>query len=74
MTEISAFELSRAYAAGWNAAKRSGSDGPEGASNPYAEGEAHTRWAEGYRGAQDSRGPGAKMKKSPPRTAPVQPE
>jgi hypothetical protein len=54
MTDASAFELSRAYAAGWNAAKTEGDRAPK---NPHpAGGEAHKRWAEGYEGAQASRG------------------
>jgi hypothetical protein len=55
MTDASAFELSRAYAAGWNAAKKQGEDDPA-PENPYPAGEAHhRRWAEGYEGAQASR-------------------
>ncbi|HEX7776803.1 MAG TPA: hypothetical protein VF449_09775 [Parvibaculum sp.] len=56
MTDASAFELSRAYAAGWNAAKNQ-SEGDRAPKNPHpAGGEAHRRWAEGYEGAQASRG------------------
>ncbi|MDR3500535.1 MAG: hypothetical protein P4L72_15075 [Parvibaculum sp.] len=56
MTDASAFELSRAYAAGWNAAKTQGEE-DRAPKNPFpADGEAHKRWAEGYEGAQGSRG------------------
>lgn len=62
MSEISGYELSRAYAQGWNAAKKNISDDPEVARNPHPDGQAHQRWAEGYSGALDSRN-GGKMKK-----------
>ncbi|HEY4342860.1 MAG TPA: hypothetical protein VGN05_00825 [Parvibaculum sp.] len=62
MSEISTYELSRAYAAGWNAAKKNISDDPKAARNPHPEGEAHQRWAEGYSGALESRN-GGKLKR-----------
>lgn len=62
MPENSAYDLSRAYAAGWNAAKRNVSDDAEAARNPYPDGDAHARWADGYQGALESRNAG-KMKK-----------
>ncbi len=62
MSEISGYELSRAYAEGWNAAKKNISDAPDAALNPHPEGEARQRWADGYSGALESRN-GGKMKK-----------
>jgi len=62
MSEISDYELSRAYAEGWNAAKKNISDEPDAARNPHPKGEAHQRWADGYNGALESRN-GGKMKK-----------
>lgn len=56
MSEVTDFELSRAYAAGWNAAKKNFTDDPEGAKNPFPEGVKHDRWAEGYAEALASDG------------------
>ncbi|MCE9649410.1 MAG: hypothetical protein K8R18_07280 [Parvibaculum sp.] len=63
MSEDTAFELSRAYAAGWNAAKKNLSDDPEAARNPHPTGEAHQRWADGYSGALESRNAGKMSRK-----------
>ena len=62
MFDISDYELSRAYAEGWNAAKKNIGDEPGAARNPFPEGEANTRWADGYKGALESRN-GGKMKR-----------
>jgi len=50
MADDKAYELSRAYASGWTAAKKNFSDKAEGAVNPYADSASaeHARWAEGY--------------------------
>jgi hypothetical protein len=56
MSEVTDFELSRAYAAGWNAAKKNFMDDPEAAKNPFPKGEKHERWAAGYSEALASDG------------------
>ena len=48
MAEATDFELSRAYASGWSAARKNFVDDPKAAKNPFPEGAAHDRWAEGY--------------------------
>ncbi|MGV8996215.1 MAG: hypothetical protein ACOH12_04655 [Parvibaculaceae bacterium] len=50
MSEVSDYDLSRAYSSGWTAAKKNFSDKAEGAINPFADSEAekHARWAAGY--------------------------
>lgn len=62
MSELSDYELSRAYAEGWNAARKNIGDALQAARNPHPEGEAHKRWADGYNGAMESRNSG-KMNK-----------
>ena len=56
MSEVTDFELSRAYAAGWNAAKKNFIDDPKAAKNPFPDGEKHDRWATGYAEAMASDG------------------
>tara|TARA_R110000868_G_scaffold877_3_gene6551 strand:+ start:1233 stop:1406 length:174 start_codon:yes stop_codon:yes gene_type:complete len=56
MADATDFELSRAYAAGWNAAKKNFMDDPEAATNPFPEGAKRDRWAEGYSEAMASDG------------------
>jgi len=54
MSDVSDFELSRAYAAGWNAAKQNYTDNPKWAKNPFPAGPKHDRWATGYAEALES--------------------
>jgi hypothetical protein len=60
--EIDAFQLSRIYAQGWNAAKQQLADGNFGvnethaaALNPYRSGQGAARWAKGFEEALRSR-------------------
>jgi hypothetical protein len=54
-SEIDAFQLSRVYGEGWNAAKKLISEGhiareaQSSQLNPYGSGEERDRWAEGFK-------------------------
>lgn len=56
MSEVTDFELSRAYAAGWNAAKKNFMDDPKAAKNPFSDDAKRERWAAGYAEAMASDG------------------
>ena len=53
MGDLSAFQRSRIYALGWNAARgpRTGYAVPQDAINPYPSEPEKSRWAEGYANA-----------------------
>lgn len=60
-SEIDAFQLSRVYGEGWNAAKKLVSEGRAAGEvqstrlNPYRSGEEKARWAEGFKQGRISR-------------------
>jgi hypothetical protein len=53
MSDLSAFQRSRIYAQGWNAARgpRTGSAPHQDATNPYSAEPEKSRWSEGYANA-----------------------
>lgn len=51
VVDYASFRLSRAYAQGWNAARRSATDADRKSAdelNPHKSGPERTRWAEGF--------------------------